>query len=259
MEFHYFELNIPATEEENHEEGHGNEESNFKDGDIEENDNRDFDFNESLSSGDEEEPHRVCKNKNFVDKVMFLAAVVRSRFDSEGNVKFSGKIGIYSFITKEPAKRNSINRAAGTMETKAMTSDNTRTHVDPKDPEFYEAARKDGFDICLMCQPAKSPDLNVLDLGFFNAIQSLRYKVAPKTIDELVGAVEEAYEAFSPKLSNKIFLTLQSCMLEIMKTQGSNRYKIPHMNKGRLEKDDNLPRQLTCDVKLIEETHILLA
>lgn len=116
-----------------------------------------------------------------------------------------------------------------------IQQDNARTHVDPSDPEFREAARQGGFDIRLMCQPANSPDLNVLDLGFFSAIQSLRYKVAPKTIDDLVVAVEDAYEAYSPKLLNRIFLTLQSCMLEVMKTQGSNRYKISHMNKERLE------------------------
>lgn len=53
---------------------------------------------------------------------MFLAVVARPRFDSEGNVKFSEKIRIYPFVTKEPAKRNSVNRAAGSMKTKAMTS-----------------------------------------------------------------------------------------------------------------------------------------
>lgn len=40
-----------------------------------------------------------------------------------------------------------------------------------------------------MCQPPNSPDLNVLDLGFFRAIQSLKYKEASKTIDELVSGV----------------------------------------------------------------------
>ena len=71
---------------------------------------------------DEEEPHRTCKSKSFITKVMFLVAVARPRFDGEGNVTFSGKIGIYPFVTKEPAKRSSVNRVAGTLETKAMTS-----------------------------------------------------------------------------------------------------------------------------------------
>ena len=51
-----------------------------------------------------------------------LAVVARPRFDVEGNVIFSGKIGIYPFVTKEPAKRSSVNRVAGMLETKAMTS-----------------------------------------------------------------------------------------------------------------------------------------
>ncbi|WOH11132.1 hypothetical protein DCAR_0830611 [Daucus carota subsp. sativus] len=38
---------------------------------------------------DEEEPRRTCKNKNFITKVMFLAAIARPHFDNEGNVKFS--------------------------------------------------------------------------------------------------------------------------------------------------------------------------
>lgn len=47
---------------------------------------------------DEDEPHRTCKSKNFITKVMFLAAVTRPRFDNERNVSFSGKIGIYISI-----------------------------------------------------------------------------------------------------------------------------------------------------------------
>ncbi|WOH11073.1 hypothetical protein DCAR_0830552 [Daucus carota subsp. sativus] len=242
---------------------------------------------------DEDVPHRTCKNKNFVGKVMFLAAIARPRFDSEGNITFSGKVGIWPFVTKEPAKRRSVKRATGTMETKVMTSvgksvireffigkvlpsiqsrwpsedankiiyiqqDNARTHLDPSDPEFCEAAKQYGFDLRLMCQPANSPDLNVLDHGFFSAIQSLRYKVCVRTIDELIDAVENAYETFSPVLSNNIFLTLQSCMLEIMKTQGSNRYKLSHMKKNRLRRQGELPRQLKCDPKLIEDVRRML-
>ena len=32
----------------------------------------------------EEEPLRTCQNKNFIEKVMFLAAMTRPRFDDEG-------------------------------------------------------------------------------------------------------------------------------------------------------------------------------
>ena len=57
---------------------------------------------------DEKEPYRTCKSKNFVGKVLFLAAIARPRFDQEENLKFSGKIGIYPFVTREPAKRTSV-------------------------------------------------------------------------------------------------------------------------------------------------------
>lgn len=71
---------------------------------------------------DEEDPLRTCKSKNFIGKVMFLAAIARPRFDAEGNEIFSGKIGIFPFVTKEAAKRSSANRIAGTLETKVIDS-----------------------------------------------------------------------------------------------------------------------------------------
>lgn len=37
-----------------------------------------------------------------------------------------------------------------------------------------------------MCQPPNNPNLHVLDLGFFRAIQSLKDKTAPKNFRELV-------------------------------------------------------------------------
>ena len=71
---------------------------------------------------DEEEPHRTCKSKNFITKIMFLAATARPRFEGEGKVLFDGKIGIFPFVTKEPAKGSSRNRPIRTLGTKAMTS-----------------------------------------------------------------------------------------------------------------------------------------
>lgn len=57
-----------------------------------------------------------------------------------------------------------------------VRQDNARTHIDPNNPQFVQAARQDSFDIRLMCQPPNSLDLNILDLGYFNAIQSLKDK-----------------------------------------------------------------------------------
>jgi hypothetical protein len=237
---------------------------------------------------DEDEPHRTCKSKNFIAKVMFLVAQARPRFDAQGNEIFDGKIGIFPFVTKEPAKRTSANRVAGTMETKAMTSvnrdvirsffiekvlpaikakwpredlgstifiqqDNARTHISLDDPEFLQEATKDGFDIRLMSQPPNSPDLNVLDLGFFSAIQSLQHKESPKTVDELVNAVVKSFENFPSVKSNRIFVTLQLCMIEIMIANGSNKYKIPHMNKKRLEGEGQLPTQVKCNPMLVQD------
>jgi hypothetical protein len=237
---------------------------------------------------DEEDPIRACKSKNFIEKVMFLTVVARPRFDAQKREIFSGKIGVFPLVTQEPAKRNSVNRASGTLETKPITSvtrpiiksfmidkvvpamkeiwpieergfpifiqqDNARTHIDINDEDFRRVASQDGFDIRLMCQPANSPDLNVLDLGFFNAIQSLQHKEAPNSIDELVKAVENSFEAFSTVKSNRIFLTLQSCMIEIMKKGGSNKYKLQHLKKKKLERQGKLPTRLKCDATLVED------
>ncbi|WCJ31571.1 hypothetical protein M5689_013054 [Euphorbia peplus] len=237
---------------------------------------------------EEEEPIRSCKSKNFIGKVMFLVAVTRPRFDENGNVTFSGKIGLFPLVTQEPAKRISANRVAATMETKPISSvtrqvirrylidkvlpairekwpredlrnpiyiqqDNARTHINSNDNEFCIAAKQDCCDIRLMCQPPNSPDLNILDLGFFNAIQALQQQERSDNIDDLIGAVIKCFEDFSPWRSNHIFLSLQLCMIEIMKAKGSNKYKIPHINKLMLERQGNLPTQLKCDSGLVQE------
>ena len=168
------------------------------------------------------------QKQKFITKVMFLAVVARPRFDSSGNEVFSGKIDIYPFTTLEPAKRSSKNRVAGTLWTKPILSvnkdvtkswliekvlpdirakwpqghtgpifiqqDNAKPHVDVNDSEFLEAASRDGFDIRLCFQPPNIPDLNVLDFGFFQAIQSLQEQEALHKIDELVDAIQTSFE-----------------------------------------------------------------
>ncbi|KAJ0043477.1 hypothetical protein Pint_17966 [Pistacia integerrima] len=123
-----------------------------------------------------------------------------------------------------------------------MQQDNAKPHISLDDEYFQSNATKDSFDIRLICQPLNSPDMNVLDLGFFNAIQGLQYQKAPNFVDVLIEAVQKSFDEYPPTKLNHTFLTLQSCMISILKAGGSNKYKAPHMKKHRLEGQNCLPR-----------------
>lgn len=119
--------------------------------------------------------------------------------------------------------------------------------------DFRKAASSDGFNIKLVQQPPNSPDTNINDLGWFRALQSLQIKYNTKTIDELVAAVLKSYEEICPKSLNNVFMSLQCCMVEIMKVKGKNSYKTPHMKKGALERQGSLPIDLqVCDALVLE-------
>lgn len=86
----------------------------------------------------------------------------------------------------------------------------------------------------LVCQPPNSPDCNINDLGFFRAIQSLQYVKAAKNVDDQIKNVKSSFEELTATTLNNVFLTLMGCYVEMMKIKGGNKYKIPHMNKGKL-------------------------
>ena len=93
-----------------------------------------------------------------------------------------------------------------------IQQDNAQPHISPMDVEFCNAVEALDLNVQLVCQPPNSPNMNVLDLGFFNAIQSLQHKAAPRNIDELIWAVYESFEALHWSNLNDIFLTLQKVM-----------------------------------------------
>jgi hypothetical protein len=98
----------------------------------------------------------------------------------------------------------------------------------------------------LVLQPANSPDLNINDLGFFRALQSLYYQEAPRNAGEIITMVETAYIAYPSKKINYLWLTLQNVFNEIVKVHGDNTYILPHMNKEKLDKEDALPIVINC-------------
>ncbi|XP_042056531.1 uncharacterized protein LOC121801146 [Salvia splendens] len=219
---------------------------------------------------DEDEPYRSYKSKRFSTKVMFMAAVSRPLIGSDGEIIFDGKIGLFPFIEEVLAKRNSKNRPKGTIETKPIQSinkevvkaclqnqiiptikvkwpanaskkifiqqDNVKPHLRAADQQFESLASTDRFEFHLISQPPNSPDTNVLDLGYFRAIQSLQDDKIATNVDDLLRNVFTSFEELSPQTLNRVFITLQSCFTAILEVHGNNDYKIPHLNKDRLHR-----------------------
>jgi hypothetical protein len=106
----------------------------------------------------------------------------------------------------------------------------------------------------LVLQLANSPDLNINDLGFFRALQSLYYQEAPRNEGEIITMVENAYRLYPWRKINRLWLTLQSCMNEIVMYHGENTYNIPHTNKEKLEREGNLPENLPLCTEIVTYT-----
>lgn len=109
------------------------------------------------------------------------------------------------------------------------------------------------FEYSLNISASKLSRLECFGLGFFCAIPNLHLKQASKSVDDIVMSVENAFESFSSIKSNRIFLTLQQCMIEIMRARGSIGYQIPHMNKASLERNKKLLIHMHCDAKVVED------
>ena len=228
-----------------------------------------------IIAADEEEPYRHVQHKSFLTKIMFLCAVARPRYDTRKNAWFDGKIGIWPIGKWDPAKRKSKKRAKGTPVWKNqcitrdvyreflikkllpavkekwptrnariwLQQDGAKSHILEDDVEFKEAVDEIGLNLTVFTQLPNSPDTNILDLGFFRAIQSFNDE-CPADEEELIKTVEKAYGEYPMRRLNHVWLTLQSCLNMIIENDGGNDYKIPHMGKESLEKRGLLPTVL---------------
>lgn len=95
----------------------------------------------------EAEPHRSCKSKKFITKVMFMCAICRPIFGPDGNVIFYGKIGIFPFTEQVKALRGSKHRPKGAIETKAIESVNKQV---VKDCIINQVVNS--LDLCVYCK-----------------------------------------------------------------------------------------------------------
>ncbi|KAF0685458.1 Aste57867_22672 [Aphanomyces stellatus] len=88
--------------------------------------------------------------------------------------------------------------------------------------------------------------MNILDLGFFAAIQSLQHRSSARTIDELVSNVHRSFDEYPMESLDMTFMSLQACLTETLRHFGDNSYKIPHMSKSKLARKGLLPRNCHC-------------
>ena len=112
--------------------------------------------------------------------------------------------------------------------------DGAKSHINTDDNEFKEALQDQELNAGLYTQAANSPDVNLLDLGFFQAIQSFN-DAAPKNEEELIQSVQDAYMNNPRKRLNRMWLTLQSVFKQIILCNGDNDYNIKHLLKEKLK------------------------
>ena len=167
--------------------------------------NPDNENNENDQLG-ESHVYRAVKDSSKIKMVMFLCAQARPRWDNNANQMWDGKIGIWPIGEYKPATRTSVNRPAGTPVWKnqkvnkdkyrelllekvipaikdkwprqswndntvviRIQQDGASAHISPDD-EAFNAGLVDlqvHNKILLYTQPARSPDTNINDLGFF--------------------------------------------------------------------------------------------
>jgi hypothetical protein len=115
-----------------------------------------------------------------------------------------------------------------------LQQDRAKPHRIHNDPELLEHMSTMTVNVDLCDQPPNSPDLNVLDLGYFSAIQALQQRQQQRTVDDLIAVVEKSYDHLPSVTLGKVFVTLQKVMELVILNDGSNNFKLPHLGKERL-------------------------
>ena len=97
--------------------------------------------------------------------------------------------------------------------------------------DIWKSITETNLPIELTKQPPQSPDLNVLDLGYFTSIQGLQQKKDFQDVKDLVETVIASFEQLEVSKLTNVWLTLQLVMLAILWVGGDNTYNVTHINK----------------------------
>jgi hypothetical protein len=92
-------------------------------------------------------------------------------------------------------------------------------------PELLRELAPD-LAIEVVVQPPQSPDLNVLDMGFFNSLQTLADEADKDTLAELLEEVEDCFWSYDPTTLEKVYNTQYDVFNGILSDFGGNGYKL---------------------------------
>ena len=109
-----------------------------------------------------------------------------------------------------------------------------KNHISENDKEFNDALTEKDINAKLYMQATSSPDINLLDLGFFRAIQSFN-DGAPKKKEELIESVSVVYDNYPRQKINQTWLALQCCFNQMIIHNSDNDYNKDHITKEKLE------------------------
>ncbi|KAJ8579196.1 hypothetical protein ON010_g12 [Phytophthora cinnamomi] len=196
-------------------------------------------------------PYRSSPNKRYIGKMMFLTTAARSRYkyrkkkkhlmmrhkgdlvaknvkyDESPYVKMLNEKGFPAIREKWPGHKARVIQ---------IQQDNAGPHVSPYRDNIVQVGELDGWRIEMTCQSPTSPDMNVLDLGNFNALQAIQYRNDTKNLDALIDAVNSEIDNISPSIIDNSFVTLQMVIQCVIEQGRENHYKIPrvfkHCNSG---------------------------
>jgi len=210
-------------------------------------------------------PPPALKNKLHPPKVMISAGFAYPQPKTNGEY-FNGCVGVYPFVERVQAKRDSRNRVAGTFETKpvsvtaqvyfdSMTQqggvmdqiqqqtagldlDVIVFNLDSATPHTGDnnIARLNAIGAALpipiqfRLQPPQSPEFNLLDLSiWYSLAKKAEYIVGNhRNIDDIIANVTAAYNDYSNDTLLRMYALYYVVMREVLKAHGSNNFKIPH-------------------------------
>lgn len=212
---------------------------------------------------EDELPSMFVRHKNDIVKVMFLCAVCKPQRRPDATM-MNGLIACEPFTEEVAAKRNSKNRAKGTLEEKPINVDaatyrkwmkervipkirkrlhwkkneEIRVRHDGAKPHdgggnatfFQQWGQMYGWNIVFETQCPQSPEVNILDIGVFNGLQakSEEYRMDSSSVSDMVARVKKTFRMYPWEKLDNCWGVLHEHYRLIKMCDGGNKYCDPH-------------------------------